>query len=435
MSVEQTGPAGYEYQYILTAYAALKLISDKSITVDSLHVEKLSREDIELQLRLLGQPHTLEIQSKSERTDLNAAKLAEWLCHFENRSGSACTLSRLIPGNDRSFIIGTASRCTDDCNDLVIETTSPAVRGIELSKERRNKLVMAISEVEKHGKKKISPSRHTFCQQLAVQLKSKTQFDQTINKVGIWERLDKKTMIERVCTILNKHYNISQSQTQLVLLQLLEVIKNGRDSSADIAAIFKNKILENQPYAYKIKHYLDRPDQSVLSDLLEKHGHILLSGHSLSGKTLTGHSLMNHYVNLGYKAEYGSDVDTAQAFLNMSIVEDRIYLLDDPMGHLYSDQSSEETLRKIESIKQNLPAGRKLIVTANNEVLRQITTGISMSKWTDITATDRTFLLDVWTSLCKKIMCQSRYKIKLTCSYPNYKISNYCNPARWTIFQ
>lgn len=400
MSVEKTGPAGYEYQYILTAYAALELVSDKSIKVDNLYVEKISGEDIELRLVVQGQPHTLEIQSKSEISHLDAAKLAEWLCHFEYRSSNACTLSRLIKDSNRSFIIGTASRCTDDCMDLVIGSGSFAIKAIELSKEKRDKLVTAINQVEKGGGKKISPDRHAYCQKLATQLKNKPLFDKTLSKVGIREQLRKETMIDFSYGILNKRYNIPQSQTQPVLLQLLEIIKYGRDSSSDIAVLFKNEILKYQPYAHKIRNYIDRYDQLVLGGMLDKQNFILLKGHSFSGKTFTGHSLMKNYNDIGYKAEHGSDIEEAQAFLNMSIVEDRIYFLDDPMGHLYSNLNSDETLRKIELIATNLPAGRKLIVTCNNEVLRQITTGISLSKWTDLTVTNRTFLIDIWTSLC-----------------------------------
>lgn len=399
MSIELTGPRGYEFQYIVTVYAALALIRIEGVNVESLYVERINSEDIELNYAENGISKSLEIQVKSESDALDMQKLVTWLCHFARWQSNNCILSRLLNEDNRTFIIVMSARCADDTANLLNSLGDFSKRAFNNNVEQLPFLLELPKQYE-GSKTKLKKNRNSFCIELSKKLEGVNAFQDTIQKICVWELATKEKIIQEIKQLLNENYHVPQSQTIPLLRELLDVVRDGRDKSKNIISDLVGVVDKAQGARPVLSpDYISRPDEGKLLKALDDNGVLFLKGHSFCGKTNTGNSLSLKYYDRGYNFLITDNVDTAKNFLNSNIIEDRICFLDDPFGHLYDPFKSYELYKKTFELNNGLPNGRKLIVTCNTEVEGQVADATMPLLWYDLTVTDNVFAQKVWRSL------------------------------------
>lgn len=424
MSIEIAGPQGFEYQYQTTVFIVLKLLGDPQ-EVTAVYVEKIDGEDIELHLSNTSGNTILEIQVKREENDLDIEKLATWLCHFETHAADSCTLSRLTHTENRKFIIATQSRCTDDVKALLVRPGVIDRKQIGFPLQSRKLLLESIKEAgETLDDTDLGNQRKMFCASIALELKNASLFKKTINKVFVWEKQYEPTLINEIRLLLNERYQVPQSQAGHVLLLLVEAVKKGRNDRTNILDAIKHLLDANKGTAPPVNpFYIKRPDEdSLLADLI-KNGTMLLKGNSFSGKTTTSISLCKALYDQGYTYLQPDSVSEATRLLSPS-TEDKICFIDDPFGHVYESLHSQEYYKQAYDLIKKLKPNHKLVLTANNEVLRKLNTDIYPLDWVDLTVTDRAFAIALWKNACSQKEVPEEIEKKVTLLLERVSVDN-----------
>ncbi|MGF1519383.1 MAG: hypothetical protein ACFCVB_16500 [Nodosilinea sp.] len=194
MSVEISGPQGYEYQYVLTAYIAISAYL-KWGTSCQLTVEPLDGEDAELSCEI----GTIYIQAKLFSGTLDETKLLEWIEHAPRNSSS---LWQKVTEDDRQqALIVTSARCSD-----------------AVSSFRRP---MDLAEC-KHDTSPLSPRTASHILDTVAQHhgSSKRVTKETAKRIGIWEQISPKLLLERTQEEIVR-VGIARSQTRQVIDEIL----------------------------------------------------------------------------------------------------------------------------------------------------------------------------------------------------------------------
>ncbi|MGF7077717.1 hypothetical protein [Mucilaginibacter sp. UYCu711] len=394
MSIERTGPRAYEYQYLATACAAVSAIAafDKVLEI---FPEKPGGEDAEISVSDGFNTLKFEIQVKSHAGSFDLASFADVLCHFPARKATANLLQRLLDQPQTRLIIITSGRCNVTTQSYVNKIGDfNKVAGYLLPP-----LLPAIAAFNAAETTKLKKQRARYCQDQSARLNNTPGAAMFLAKVAIWENLDKNSLIATCQDLLYRSLGIPVLQTGTVLELLLKLIKDGRDSQSEIGPQVK-LLLERYQAAHPAFNYpyINRNNDPQLIAQLEKERAIFLSGRSWCGKSTAAKALAKHFTTKLYDYRITSNVETAERFLIDTNVVDRLCILDDPFGHFYAPLVSEETFLKVQQLVNNLPSGKKLIVTANNDILNRLQLHNSFS-WIDLTNTDRDFmrqLLDIY---------------------------------------
>ena len=84
-------------------------------------VEKKGSEDATIIEQDDSSEHkrTVEVQMKSENSELDMMKLIEWLLHFQTRSSNNNLLHRLVNERNNFALFITNARCSDSTSTLV----------------------------------------------------------------------------------------------------------------------------------------------------------------------------------------------------------------------------------------------------------------------------------------------------------------------------
>lgn len=120
MTIELTGPQGYEHQYRVTACVGLLV----ERTATELIVEPRGKEDALLRATSSdGTGTSCELQVKSEATTVDAALLAAWLLHFPEGSAEGSLIERLADDDSVSAVFAVGGRVSDLAAHLQVGLT------------------------------------------------------------------------------------------------------------------------------------------------------------------------------------------------------------------------------------------------------------------------------------------------------------------------
>ena len=111
MSIEISGPKGYEVQYLVTVWGAL-LAERASPAQASVLIEH--KEDAEITVTLSGIQRRIALQSKYQAGKLDLGDLAAWLAHFPPHSDSESLFERILPDENQLALFVTQARCGDE---------------------------------------------------------------------------------------------------------------------------------------------------------------------------------------------------------------------------------------------------------------------------------------------------------------------------------
>ena len=403
MSVDTSGPKGYEYQYCITVLIALLKLEKGN----ELYVEKVGSEDA----TLITEEGVLEVQMKREQSAFDMSKFIEWTCHFQERKSDNNLLYRLQNDEKNSALFITKSRCSDEISPFIKiypELSSRINSRIKSSwKESFTKTLESFKKFSSGTE--MAKARNLFCQNQGEFFKKQnlTDISSVVEKISIWEKISDQEVDTKVGDLLNRKYHIPLSQTKKVYGLLIDEVKRGRDERNDILPYFKTIISQNQSEAPQIdENYLSRKEEETLLKEVTDKNVLLLTGLSHCGKSQIAKKIAFSFFEKGYTYKSFKSIDEARVFLNQNPLDAKIAIIDDPYGHIERKDNCYEITEELRNLVSNIKGDNKLIVTSRKEILLDSfeeedveECSLQNYDWNDLTVTNQTELLELFQQL------------------------------------
>jgi energy-coupling factor transporter ATP-binding protein EcfA2 len=392
VSVEITGPKGYEWQYRITSLIALQNLQSESLVVES-----ADGEDAQL---LISEPeaiHTVDIQAKSSQADIDASILCGWLTHFGRQHSTDALLSRLLADGGRVVVFVSAGRCGDSTRPLIRklgniqphqDVPKEVSRAILNALCHLSSVISANPKLQRARRDHIATLIETFERKIAILISA-------LRRVVLWESTTTDEIDHRLSMILTQRHRVPLLSCVDVLHQLDAAVRSARDNRADVLPGVRSVLAERSARAMlgDEPHISTNQENSLLSTLKQTRV-LLLTGRSQCGKTNMAKYLAQVMQGEGVNAELGQDPSQAWRFLSAQHEEPRLFLLEDPFDEM---RSSTETLRPVETLRRivkELRQHRFLIVTS------KLNTILPPHAWHDLTVRDSMFLIRYWQTIC-----------------------------------
>jgi len=407
MTISLSGPQGYEYQYLVTAYLAISLIDDESL---QLFIEKSGGEDAEINIEKDGVRRTLEVQVKRFSGDLSLDVATSWLCHFASQKSDDNLLFRLMSDSARSALFVTDSRCLDETKAFIHNFSFNTHDKSPLKRTLFDHVIDILEQMDLSDTD-LGKKRSEFCKKLAQDLRGdKSFFEDVLKRVTIWEQIKDGEIETRLYSILNKKYLVPQSQCNELLLKILQAVRNARDKQENIIPSIIDLITGfkgNRIFVSTIN--VARRNIAELISQLEKDKVLLLTGSSFCGKTHTAKFIAQEFQDRGFTCSQGNNIEDASRFLTFSGTEDRLFLLGDPFGSVELKEESSHIWHGLNDLIHSIPSHRLLIVTSRRDLLRTLKRTANIAEWKiygynwyDLTVRDRKFLIAMWEMFCEE---------------------------------
>lgn len=210
----------------------------------------------------------------------------------------------------------------------------------------------------------------------SILIRKKNELNKVLGRVYIIERKDQ---IEReIYIILKEQYQIPKMICRDVMNQMLDVVRQGRDSGEDITALIR-EILKNKRFSRVLpedKSFYKRDSIDILkSELLQKNL-LLLTGVPFSGKTYIAKTIAQELQDNGYYVKLTDNIiedQEAYYFLMSPENDSRLLLIEDPFGHIGKSENYIQIRDKIEGlIRDRLSINRKVIITSRLDILLDV---------------------------------------------------------------
>lgn len=370
MSVEIVGAQGFDYQYTVTLYMILKNLQMEHFKV---RVENESFEDAKLSYQLEDKTYHIELQVKKKASEIAYDEFATWLAHFQKNKSDCFILDRIQQSDTNYLVFVTNNRCTDNVSKFVGKEGEIKENKICFSAEMLNdlklRMLKGIDNKNELGRKRKEHIEQYFNQK-------KSELNKVFGRVCVVERKDQ---IEReICSILKEQYQIPEMICRDVMNQMLDVVRQGRDSGEDIVALIR-EIVKNKRFSRVLpedKSFYKRDSIDILkSELLQKNL-LLLTGVPFSGKTYIAKTIAQEFQDNGYYVKLTDSIiedQEAYYFLMSPENDSKLLLIEDPFGHIGKSENSIQILDKIVClIRDRLSINRKVIITSRLDVLLDV---------------------------------------------------------------
>jgi hypothetical protein len=400
MSVEISGPKGYEVQYLVTVWLAL-LAERTTPAQASVLVEH--KEDAEIMVPLAGIPQHIALQSKYQAGKLDLEVLAGWLAHFLPRSDSESLFTRIISDDNLIALFVTQARCGDEARGFCRPRgdwnphTKPPV-----TVKQANDLALRLSETNRSSSSKLEQKRVEASGQSAETLKTDVG-RKSLRRIVIWEQITDTLAAEEINQLL-QHFRIPRAEYGSVTGSLINAVIKARDHREEVMPTVRQILRSHAADRFlREKNHTPRAEDEPLADELEEKHILWLTGRSLSGKTHAGEAIAQRFQDAGVECFETEDLREARKFLASGEIHTRLVLLDDPL--LLAPQPMR-MWGAVVKFAQALPPQHRLIVTAKLEQLTELDSSFDQTRpdlfgcrWHDLTVNDREFLVSYWTSL------------------------------------
>lgn len=370
MSVEIVGAQGFDYQYTVTIYMILKYLEMDHFEV---LVENESFEDAKLSYQLEDKTYHIELQVKKKASEIAYDEFATWLAHFQKSKSDCFILDRIQQSDTNYLVFVTNNRCTDNVSKFVGKENEIKENKIcfsaEMLKDLKLRMLKGIDNKNELGRKRKEHIEQYFNQK-------KNELNKVLGRVYIIERKDQ---IEReIYIILKEQYQIPKMICRDVMNQMLDVVRQGRDSGEDITALIR-EILKNKRFSRVLpedKSFYKRDSIDILkSELLQKNL-LLLTGVPFSGKTYIAKTIAQELQDNGYYVKLTDNIiedQEAYYFLMSPENDSRLLLIEDPFGHIGKSENYIQIRDKIEGlIRDRLSINRKVIITSRLDILLDV---------------------------------------------------------------
>ncbi|OKP83730.1 dsDNA nuclease domain-containing protein [Paenibacillus sp. P32E] len=405
MSVEKTGPKGYEYQYIVSANILLEVLDKENIQV---FIESKNGEDLQIVFDEKNEKYIYDIQVKQRSRQIEIDEFCLWMSHFEERSYESNLLTKLNSDNNRFVLFVTNSRCKDSVSNFV--SNKELFSSIDISindnviEDMRFKIIEGFSK-----DKPLEVKRRNFLLQFLSQVNN-NEFRNILKKARVRDMQEYELVQENIYRILNRKFYVPQSEVEEVTGKLVELVKYGRDSGLDITSNILKLLREyngNRVFNYDDR-LVERSEKESCLRILGETNVLLFTGLSFCGKTYLAREIGQSFQENGYKVLVTSDLygdSGGITFLRHSSYEDRLLILEDPFGQVYTNEKSAEIVSNLKKIIFETKQNRKIIVTTRKDILLNVmhkdqisNCNINNNVWIDLTVTDSKFAEEIWSN-------------------------------------
>lgn len=402
MSIEISGPKGYDFQYLNTLLVALEYLDEDTLDV---YVEKDNGEDAQITFSSDVGKIVIDIQVKNRNATVDLPTLSSWISHFENRSSNCCLLNKLEDEN-RYAIFLTDARLNDDVHKFALEQPNSFKRDMTLN----NSFLDAVKDLLKIGLKadsQLNKSRIEFLQTY-LDSTSNAKMRCILNKISVCERFTETYATNRIGEILNKKYFIPQSKLESVIVELVNKVRNSRGSNRSITSELLHIIESHSGKNILVRndYYVLRNEKVVCKEILDKENVLLLTGLSFCGKTFIAKDIAQEYLESGYKVTQTSDLygdNGALNFIRQLGQEDQLLIYEDPFGLVETSGNAASTLSEIRNLIRNRKLNKKIIITSRKDILMDTFSqgnikdcSIDNSHWIDLSNNSTESSFELW---------------------------------------
>ncbi|RYD01702.1 hypothetical protein N752_29440 [Desulforamulus aquiferis] len=373
MSVEISGPKGYDFQYLNSLLFALEYLDKDEVEI---YVEKKNGEDSQIVFSQDGIKYIIDIQVKNRSEEIDLQSFADWISHFENRSVNSSLLNKLDKDNNRYAVFISDARSKDDVSLFVDEGIIHTELSIGFNNEYLNKIKGCIKNCYSDNSS-TSISRKNFLEKFIDSI-TNNHFRNILRKIKLRERYTESYSTERIKSLLNKKFYISQGKTDDVIIELIDKIRHSRGTDISITTELIHIIDKHsgEILLNRNENYIKRIESESCERILSANNILLLTGISFCGKSYLAKDIAQEYLENGYKVErvgelYGDG--GAISFIRHRGIEDRLLILEDPFGQVETKKDAINILNEIRNLIRDSRSNRKIIITSRKDILLDTT--------------------------------------------------------------
>jgi hypothetical protein len=209
MSIQLSGPKGYEVQYLITLWIGLlsELAAPGGVSV---RVEE--KEDAEVTLDIGGWTIGIAMQSKYQKGDLGISTLVRWLAHFGPRDDCECLLGRLLKDESQIALFVTRARCDDSTRAFLKRHGEWQAHPIPPLNQKETRILAGeLAKVHDPEQSSLQKRRVEECVRLGKMLTAKGAGN-ALQRVVIWEQITAERMGKRSlnCSISSASYRANR---------------------------------------------------------------------------------------------------------------------------------------------------------------------------------------------------------------------------------
>lgn len=396
MSIPITSTSAYTYQYEAGVWFFLLHAEEPALALVN---EPRGGEDAEATFP--AKSWKVEIQSKSERGDLDLTLLLEWLWKFPDREASNSLLERLLSNPQSSALIVAGGRCTDSIRRLVSDGTNTVgerERGLE--RAEAGEFLRKVSDVTGlPAGTDLEKKRLTHRSTLSLNYNDVFRLTRRIH---IFEGVTRER-IQAECRRLLVLNRVPASQADHVFRRMVDYVREKVPDRDDVAPGLRKILYESagsRVFNEEAEH-IERPEERTLLDRLRDKRVLLLTGPSRCGKTFLAKWLAQAQQNRGFEIRRG-DPQEATRFLLLAGEFDRLFIIENAFEQAAASGAVRQTWEAVEQVIRELPEHCLLIVTASKESLRDmldadgIPTPMEGFPWVDLTVRDPALANRIW---------------------------------------
>jgi len=407
LTIADAGPEGYRLQRLLTAWLAL-------VWRDIIEVipEPDDGEDATVRLKTPSGFRSVEVQSKRGPALVRPQELAEWLAHFPPRAAEGSLLERLQLEPERIAIFVIGGRCNDELDPLRIATplvapeprTALTFSGGRAVQTALTEHATGLELPQVGASTDLRKARAARVRQLALD-PFVNEFRVTSRRIFIVEMLSESALQVTLEPVLRERYRVPPGRFSEVLLRLDDEVRRAslahRDVAHSLAAAVRSFQIDR---ILRDGHaWLDRPEVASLVETLHRDAALLLTGRPKSGKTWLANWLGQRAQDHGVYVLVGQTPEAAaRHLLDVGVVEDRLFILEDPFGSTRLRVDAHERWNVLRDLAERLPSGRRLIVTSRLDLLLALNPtdgeplGLDSRRWIDVSARSDLFAESLW---------------------------------------
>jgi hypothetical protein len=280
MSIPITSTPAYTYQYEADVWFFLLHAEEPALALVN---EPRGGEDAEATFP--AKSWKVEIQSKSERGDLDLPLLLQWLWKFPDREASDSLLERLLANPQSSVLVVAGGRCTDSIRRLVSDgTNTVGERDSGLERAEANEFLRKVMDVTGLSAG-TELEKKRLARRSALSLNINDVFRLT-RRIHILEGVTRER-IQTECRRLLVLYHVPASQSDHVFRRMVDYVREKVPDRNDVAPGLRKILSESsglRVFKEEAEH-IERPEERTLLDRLRDKRVLLLTGPSRCGKT------------------------------------------------------------------------------------------------------------------------------------------------------
>lgn len=405
LSVEISGPQGYDFQYLNSLLVALEYLEKDEVEI---YIEKRKEEDAQITFIQDEIKNIIDIQVKNRSKDIDLESFADWISHFEERSSNNCLLKKLEENKHRYVVFISDARSKDDVNLFVEEGEINTELSVGFNHEYLDKIKKDIKN-RYSDSKEISKTRKIFLGNYIDNIPNNS-LRSILKRVKLREKYTEVYSTEKIRYYLNKRFYIPQGKTNDVIVELLDKIRHSRGTGISITTDLLYLI---EKYSGKIilnrnENFILRKERELCKSILKKENVLLLTGVSFCGKTYLAKDIAQECLENGYNVArvvelYGDE--GAISFFRYRGLEDRLLILEDPFGQVETKNDAINIFNELRNLIRESSADRKIIITSRKDILFDVMLkktiyecSIDSYCWIDLTLDSSKEMVELWIS-------------------------------------